>query len=418
VFGLGIQEVELFRQLLKCIAVVILVGGSLTEVNATPLTPHTPPHPPQPRKVYKSNSEVVNRPSSVAVNYPPLKAVLVVGPIDGDDGAWTMEEKQHMDLAAEELEAHGVEIHKFYTPDNDWEQIEAAAEGAHFLLYRGHGILWSPMPAPTVGGFALKDRFASSDDIRKDLKLAPNAIVMLYGCFAAGSSSSDGGPINSQEAQRRVAEYSDPFLDTGAAGYYSNWYGDAFKMFLSFLFQGMTLGEAYESYFDFSSATVERYVHQNHSDLPMWLDKDDWGHTQYNNAFVGQPDQTLSDLFGFPVMMLTPSKITHLAEPSSPAHSFRFKVDVTGPGTLTWTANAGPTDASWLDVRPRSGYNGQEVTVVLTPTDKAPGTYQGKIHVVAESPWIGNAEQNIIVTMRVSEQINRYYVPTIFGGAP
>lgn len=43
---------------------------------------------------------------------PPLKAVLLVGPIDGDYGSWTQSEKENMDLAADELAAHGVEVHK------------------------------------------------------------------------------------------------------------------------------------------------------------------------------------------------------------------------------------------------------------------------------------------------------------------
>ena len=144
--------------------------------------------------------------STTLASLPPLKAVLVVGPIDGDYGTWTLREKANMDLVAAELQANGVIVYKFYPPNNDWEQIKVAAEGAHFLFYRGHGVYWGPMPYPTVGGFALKNHFVSSDDIRSDLNLAPNAIVMLYGCFTAGSSSIDDPPIHSLEAQRRVAQ--------------------------------------------------------------------------------------------------------------------------------------------------------------------------------------------------------------------
>ena len=232
---------------------------------------------------------------------PPLKAVLLVGPIDGDYGSWTEEEKVNMDLAAEELSANGVEVHKFYAPDSDWEQIKAAADGAHFLMYRGHGIYWSGFPSPTVGGFCLTDNFVSSNTIRQDLHLAPNALVMLYGCFAAGhsSASEDAYDIGITEASRRVAQYSDPFFDIGAAGYYSDWFGDAFAVYTRFLFEGQTLGEAYESYFDFNASTVHRTTHPDHPEMAMWLDKDYWsGYWQYNNAFVGLPDRTLVDLFG------------------------------------------------------------------------------------------------------------------------
>ena len=171
-----------------------------------------------------------------------------------------------MDLAATELQANGVTVHKFYAPNNDWNQIKAAAAGAHFLMYRGHGVYYPGTSPWTVGGFALSGGIKSSGDIRNDLALAQDAIVMLYGCFTAGSSSLDGGDIGITEARRRVAQYSDPFFDIGAAGYYANWFGDAFQMYLCYLFQGQTLGQAYESYFDFNSNTVDRGMHPDHPD--------------------------------------------------------------------------------------------------------------------------------------------------------
>jgi len=205
-----------------------------------------------------------------------------------------------MDLAATELAANGVTVSKFYTPANDWAQIRASADGAHFLFYRGHGVYWSDFPYPTVGGFYLKDHFISPNDIRNDLNLAPNAIVVMSGaCFASGSSSVGEDVIDSEEARRRVAQYSDPFFDIGAAGYYSNWYGAAPQMFMRYLFQGMTLRGAYESFFDFSAGSVEWYTHPDHLQLALWLDKDYYGgETHYNNAFAGRPNRTLEMLFG------------------------------------------------------------------------------------------------------------------------
>jgi hypothetical protein len=409
---------ELLRRMLKLLVVAALLGGVLTTVRAAPPTPRLPPSPPPHAGQSYPAPEIADQPSSFAQGLPPLKAVLLVGPIDGDDGSWTISEKQNMDLAAAELEANGVTVHKFYTPNNDWEQIKAAAERAHFLFYRGHGVYWSSPPHPTVGGFSLKNRFVSSDDIRTDLHLAPNAIVMLYGCFTAGSSSIDGGPISSEEAQRRVAQYSDPFFDVGAAGYYANWIGSAFKMFVRYLFQGMTLGEAYESYYDFNSATVERYVHPDHPEMALWLDKDVGGYTQYNNAFVGLPDQTLADLFQPTEMVLSLSTLTHLAEPSFPARSFTFQVDSTGPDGFTWTANVTPTDVSWMDVQPPGGSDGQEITVVVTPTGKALGTYQAGVQVVASTLEIVNGDQTIPVTLHVVERVYATYLPAVFKESP
>jgi hypothetical protein len=167
-------------------------------------------------------------------------------------------------------------------------------------MYRGHGVYWGAMPHPPVGGFALKDKLISNDEIRRDLKLAPNAIVMLYGCFTAGSAGNDTTSISLAEAKRRVSMYSKPFFENGAGGYYADWFGDAFQLYVRYLFQGKTQRQAYESYHDFDQARTAR---SQHNDLPsqaMWLGWDEWyaPSPQYNNSFVGQPDKRLVDLFG------------------------------------------------------------------------------------------------------------------------
>ncbi len=389
-----------------------LMPGSALGAPPTPQTPPAPPLPPAPPPIVEETTGEEFH----ALELPPLKAVLIVGPIDGDYGDWTTEEKQHMDLAAAELAANSVTVTKFYTPNNDWEQIKAAARGAHFLLYRGHGVYWSPLPHPTVGGFALKDRFVSPDDIRNDLELAPNAIVMLYACFSAGSSSIEGDVIDSAEAQRRVAQYSDPFFDVGAAGYYANWYGNAFQMFVRYLFQGKTLGQAYESYFDFDPATVERHTHPDHPMMAMWLDKDFWwgaGNPAYDNAFVGLPNKKLEDLFYVTRMRLTPPALIALVELGSSARTYTVRVTSTSPDSFTWTATP---SASWIKVQPTSGSSGQAMTVTLSPGGKGLGTYQGSIHITATSTSpnpVLDGDQTIPVTLQVVEQVHATYLPVV-----
>jgi hypothetical protein len=276
----------------------ILVGGSLIPTYAASIFPQTPEYPPRPPLYVQYLPQPLAKPLS-PLALPPLKAVLLVGPIDGNDGDWTRSEISNMELAANVLEANGVNVQRFYPGTGTFADIEFAAEDAHFLLYRGHGIYDGNLPSPNVGGFALSSGYYSPDRIRTNLHLAPNAIVMLYSCFSAGSSSATGDlfDIGIVEASRRVAQYSDPFFDVGASGYYANWYGDAFEHFLSNLFAGQTLGQAYENYFDFNVETVFRTTHPDHPGLSMWIDKDNWSYWQYNNAFSGKYDQTLVDLF-------------------------------------------------------------------------------------------------------------------------
>lgn len=235
-------------------------------------------------------------PQARTVNISGLKAVLLVGPIDGDSGSWTTKEIANMRTAAAELRSSGVEVAEFYTPNNNWEQIKQAARGANFLYYRGHGVYSGNNPPSWVGGFSLKDKFASSENIKQDLKLAPGAVIMLYGCFTAGNSGFDIGQIDEAEAKRRVAMYAKPFFEMGAGAYYADWFGDAFMMLTRHLFAGKTLGETYKSYSDFGPSTVNYSSFPSNPALQMWVDHDQWSGTAYNYAFVGNPNLTLTDL--------------------------------------------------------------------------------------------------------------------------
>jgi hypothetical protein len=399
------------------LVVLTWLGGSLAApIQAGPPTPHVPPAPPRAPVQPPAQVEAAATAPIQALGVTPLKAVLVVGPINGANSSWTTHEKANMELAAQELQANGVTVYKFYAPNDNWNQIKAAAQGAHFLFYRGHGVYWSDMPSPIVGGFYLSnDVFISSDMIRSDLHLAPNAVVMLFGCFTAGSADSiDGGPISSKEAQRRVAQYSDPFFDIGAGGYYSNWLDDAYQMLVRYLFQGKTLGEAYQAYNDSTNhSTVEIHSHPDHPEMAMWLGKNDWptsGGIVYNNAFVGSPDRTLADLFR--ATTVTPSALSYLAEPSYPAKT--FTIHLTGYTTFSWTATVTAADSSWISVQPLSGGSGQDITVVITPIGKALGTYQASIRIVADSAVFGQEVQTIPVSMKIVDRVRAMYLPTIF----
>lgn len=290
-----------------CAAVflALLVSGSVLAAPGTPPLPQGTP-PAHPSATEYSSQEV-----TTPLDLPGLKAVLIVGPIDGVDGERTREEISNMELAADELIRNGVEVIRLYGADATWEQVKASAQGAQFLLYRGHGIAWPTSGGQVVGGLAL-EKLYSPDDLRRELHLAPNAIVMIYACYAAGS---DGGETNldSATAKIRVTQYSDPFLATGAVGYYSDWWPQAFPAYIHSLFEGKTLREAYQNFWDYNALTAEQFTYADQADLALMLDKDIYGTgvdygARYDNAFVGDPDVTLVDLFWKPNCP-TPRKI-------------------------------------------------------------------------------------------------------------
>jgi hypothetical protein len=400
---------KLFRRVLGSIAVLLILTCAGPRAAAAPFGPRTTSYPPRvPVSPWALSTEAGTPLSTLRL--PQLKAVILVGPIDGDDGAGTKAAEASMELAAQELAAYGVTVYRFYTPNNDWEQITAAAADAQFLFYGGHGVYWSEMPYPSVGGFYLKDRFVSPDDIRRDLALHPNAIIMLHGaCFSAGSSSNDTISVTSAEAQRRVAQYSDPFLDIGAAGYYANWFDNALQMYVRYLFQGKTLGATYESFWDFNRATAERYMHPDHPTAVLWLDKDYWYDPlpQYNNAFVGQPNATLEDLFQVTTMQVSPTRIGYLAEPAATSRTVSVLVKAEGPDPFIWTAS---TEASWLTLSRISGQSGEEFRVTTAPGLPL-GAYHASIHIVADKVYIEDRDQTVAVDLFVVEKIHSTYLP-------
>jgi len=342
---------------------------------------------------------------------PTLKAVLLVGPIDGDSGNFTQQEIRNMEETAAELESHGVTVYRFYTPNNDWEQIKTAAEGAQFLFYRGHGLYWSEMPTPNVGGFALKDQFISGDDIRQGLHLAPGAIVMLYGCFTAGSSSNDASSISSSEALRRVAQYSAPFFDAGAGAYYADWYGDAFTRYVQSLFAGETLKQAYQNFYDFNQATVEQYTHPNFSNVTVWLDKDNWNGVQYNDAFAAaRPDATLQDLFAAPAV-IEAAPIYILSRPDQNLLTYEMMITSSTVQTFSWNAFLDNSE-NWVGLSKTSGTNGDVLSLTFTPSNQETGIYTNTLHIQTITSGNKETTTTVPVKMVVADQYFNNYLPS------
>jgi hypothetical protein len=138
----------------------------------------------------------------------------------------------------------------------------------------------------------------SPDQIRSNLHLGRNAIVMLYGCWTTGTAG-DETNTPSTDAQTRVAQYSSPFFDVGARGYYADWNTSTFATYIELLFAGNTQGDGFKATSSFNPTGFEYYSHPEYSSLDMWLDKKVWPTgTIYDYAFAGESDAQLIDLFG------------------------------------------------------------------------------------------------------------------------
>ncbi len=126
------------------------------------------------------------------------KVVVVVGPV-GDHNAHYKSDAR--DIAAE-ARKHTSNVVTLFTPNATWPAVKAAAQGASVFVYLGHGNGWPsiypPFQTVTKDGLGLdpqsgadgdKHVYYGEDYIRNNIRLAPNAVVLLYHlCYASGNT--------------------------------------------------------------------------------------------------------------------------------------------------------------------------------------------------------------------------------------
>lgn len=158
----------------------------------------------------------------------PVRAVIIVGPTHSATSVNLTEGE----LFADEAEAAGMEVTRVFHPYATWSAVRNATEGANLVVYFGHGNGWPSPYAPfqenTKNGFGLNTTAGGSQSsvtyyggnrIRESMRLAPNAVVVLYrACYSAGNGES-GQPIPSEAiALERVDNFAAAFLDDAVGG--------------------------------------------------------------------------------------------------------------------------------------------------------------------------------------------------------
>lgn len=170
--------------------------------------------------------------SPVAADGVPLKAVFVVGPTHGQ----TDSNLASAEVMAQQAEAAGMDVRRVFFPHATWENVLANAQGANLLVYMGHGYGW-PSPYTNVltesrqdgmglnsfdGSGPAEYKYYGATPIRQNIRLAPNAVVILmHGCYTAGSGE-PGAPIPTQDvARQRVDNFASGFLAAGAGAVFA-----------------------------------------------------------------------------------------------------------------------------------------------------------------------------------------------------
>ncbi len=154
------------------------------------------------------------------------KVVVVVGPAGGS----TAHYKADADAIVAEARRHTSNVVKVYTPNATWAKVRAAVQGASILVYLGHGNGWPSIYGPfqpvTKDGLGLdpgtgadstRTVYYGEDYVSRDIRLAPNAVVLLYHlCYASGNTEPGLAAGTFSEAQQRVDNYGAGFIGAGA----------------------------------------------------------------------------------------------------------------------------------------------------------------------------------------------------------
>jgi hypothetical protein len=352
------------------------------------------------------------------------RAVAIVG----DVGTHTDSYIEDMDRAVAALSSHGVTVVRFtygagsYT----WADIVAASQGAHFLLYMGHGVYSGGTceNPDSVGGFYLgPGQFVTPSAIRRDLEgqLAADAVMIFsHVCYSAGSTACDGsGEPDLAEAQRRVAEYAAPFVDLGMqATFANNYYWSAANIIDDVLADSAsreTMGDIFLNTYPNSP--------NNHHDLSypeagydLWLNGTDGA---WNNAFVGQPGYVFAGDLRQPALGGVPEGLSFIysipEDHATPVTATVTPANVGNGEPLAWMISSA---GSWFHVSPTSDSTPVSVQVALVDLSAWPaGAYTGTITVTVTEPAdTVDTPQSIALSLRVVDRaLEQLYLPLVIS---
>ena len=178
----------------------------------------------------------------LAASPPPadaaaVKVVVVVGPSGGSTSNYIYNARK----LATQARGYGATVVEIYTPRATWARVKAAAQGANVLIYLGHGNGWpspyGPYQPYTKDGFGLnpydgsgnyKTKYVGEYYIGRDIKLAPNAVVVFNRlCYASGNSEPGHANPTKSTAMKRADNYGAGFLKAGAKAVFAEGVGSA-----------------------------------------------------------------------------------------------------------------------------------------------------------------------------------------------
>jgi hypothetical protein len=197
------------------------------------------------------------------------KVVVVVGPVGSLTGEW----KSYGDGLARQARRYGAAVRKVYSPDATWARVKQVSQNADLFIYLGHGNGWpsayTPFQPYTKNGLGLNASRGNGHHnvlykgeyyLRKGLRLAPGAVVLLHHlCYASGNPEWGGPAPSLSTARARVDNYANGFLRAGARAVIAQGLGRAQYVLRGLFRSDRTLGQIFWSAPDASGRHTVRY---------------------------------------------------------------------------------------------------------------------------------------------------------------
>ncbi len=165
------------------------------------------------------------------------KVALIVGATEGTTAAY----RSYMDSVYDAARQYSSNVVKVYSPNATWTAAKSAMQGASIVVYMGHG---NGFPSPYLAtlwpdrqdGLGLNaaagqgdsnNRYYGESYIASEVKLAPNAVVILaHLCYASGNSEPGLTPPTLTTAKARIDNFAAGFLRAGARAVIADGHSD------------------------------------------------------------------------------------------------------------------------------------------------------------------------------------------------
>ncbi|MEO5964445.1 MAG: hypothetical protein ABIR11_03185, partial [Candidatus Limnocylindrales bacterium] len=252
----------------------------------------------------------VGMPVTPALAASSAKVVVVVGPV----GDHTAHYKDDANEIVTEARKYTSNVVKIFTPGATWSKVRAAAQGASVFVYLGHGNGWPSIYAPfqtqtkdglgldpSTGADSTKTVYYGEDYIRGSIRLAPNAVVLLYHlCYASGNTEPGFDQGTFAQARERVDNYGAGFIGAGARAVFAE--GHPAHPVVSTIRQLFTTNRSMETIFR-SAPTWHGhlqgpYASQRTPGLEYEMDPDSGNPSGFYRSLVGDLSMTASRVTG------------------------------------------------------------------------------------------------------------------------